>query len=451
MQEFAIAILADPDVPDKAQDLCAGLHVEPEIRKAKVFSDATEMVLSAQQFDVLVVMHPTWAIFDAMCRGAIVMTNQRNRYLWHLNNCVRSNPSLNGILASIQYLTQKKHLMSVLGRQARTINRRCSRSKFTSSFLSSPGLVERAPKSKPARKTKPAATILIPASPEQVTDNAYVPTTSPPTTSPPATSPPTTSPPSVISVVIPCYNDENVVLDAVQSVLSQTPDMSVEIIIVDDGSTDGTRDILASLDDDSITVVCQKNQGPSGARNTGLRFLSEHSSYVAFLDSDDIWDRTFLEKTVGALQSSDGIFGLAYCNTQVSLDGKPHSLMRPQYSWERLISSWGIIATGSFVLRREALEAAGLFDEEIDRGEDLEWMWRVALHCDFLHVDETLHHYRRASDGQLATSAVNTTLLQQRRMRCISIRDKSSPPVPPGSLPARPAVGIASAKHRRRR
>lgn len=439
MREFAIAILADPDVPDKARDLRVGLCHEPEIREAKVFSDAMKMVSSAQQFDVLVVMHPTWAIFDAMCRGAIVMTNQRNRYLWHLNNCVRSNPSLNGVLVSIQYLAQKKHLMSVLGKQARTINRRCSRSKFTSSFLSSPGLVERAPKSKPVRKTKPAATILTPASPEQVTANVLT------------TSPPTTSSPSIISVIIPCYNDENVVLDAVQSAQSQTPDMSVEIIIVDDGSTDGTRDVLASLDDDRITVVCQKNQGPSGARNTGLRFLSEHSSYVAFLDSDDIWDKTFLGKMVGALQSSDGIFGLAYCNTQVSLDGKPHSLMRPQYSWERLISSWGIIATGSFVLRREALEAGGQFDEEIDRGEDLEWMWRVALHCDFLHVDETLHHYRRASDGQLATSTVNTTLLQQRRMRCISIRGKRSPPVPPGTPSARPAVGIASAKHRRRR
>ena len=323
--------------------------------------------------------------------------------------------------------------MSVLGRQAKGLNRRCSRSKFTESFLSPPRLVERALKA----KVVPVTTMPPAIPPEHDTSSTPV--------------LPTTSPPSVISVVIPCYNDENVVADAVQSVLSQTLDVDIEIIIVDDGSTDGTRDVLASLDDDRITVVCQKNQGPSGARNTGLRFLSEYSSHVAFLDSDDIWDKTFLEKMVGALQASDKRFGLAYCNTQVSLDGKPQNLMRPQYSWEHLISSWGIIATGSFVMRRETLEAAGRFDEEIERGEDLELMWRLALYCDFIHVDETLHYYRRASDGQLATTAVNTTLLQQRRMRYLSIRGKGSPPVLPGSVPARPAVEIASAKSRRRR
>ncbi len=432
MREFAIAILADPDMPEKARDLCAGLDSKSE-RGTKVFSDARRMVSSAQQFDILIIMHPTWAIFDAMCRGSIVVTNQRNKYLWHLNNCVRSNPSLDSVFTSISYLSQKKHLISVLGRQARTIGRRCNRAKFADSFMSSPGLADRRPKD----ESPPTV-----ARSQSDCQHDRVPETPPP-------DPPTESQTLIVSVVIPCYNDEAVVADSVQSALSQTLDAVVEIIVVDDGSTDGTRSVLASFGD-NITVVCQANQGPSGARNTGLRFIDPNSSYVAFLDSDDVWDKAFLEKTVGTLRSSDKRFGLAYCNTQVSLDGKPQSLMRPQYSWERLISSWGIIATGSFAIRRRALEAAGPFDEEIERGEDLEWMWRVALHCDFLHVDETLHYYKRASDGQLATSAVNTTLLQQRRMRCISIRGKSSPPVPPGATPARPSVGIASARRRRR-
>jgi len=438
LREFAIAILVDRDMPDKTYDLCASLNMEKQICEAKAFLDARELVSSVHQFDMLVIMHPTWAIFDAMCHGAIVVTNQRNRYLWHLNNCVRSNPSLDDILTSIRYLAQKKHLMSVLSRQARTINRRCDRSKFAGSFLPSPRLVNRhlEPNLAP-----PVPTLPVLAPPEQDL---------PLTSEQAAVHLATTNPPLTVSVVIPCYNDEAVVADAVRSALSQTLDANVEIIVVDDGSVDGTRDVLAALDD-SITVVFQKNQGPSSARNTGLRFLSPHSSYVAFLDSDDIWDNTFLEKMVGILRSSDERFGLAYCNTQVSLDGKPQSVMRPQYSWERLISSWGIIATGSFAIRREALDAAGLFDEEIERGEDLEWMWRVALYCDFLHVDEILHYYKRASAGQLATSAVNTTLLQQRRMRCISIRGKSSPPAPVGSSLIHPPVGIASAKHRRRR
>ncbi|MGA7802821.1 MAG: glycosyltransferase family A protein, partial [Gammaproteobacteria bacterium] len=98
----------------------------------------------------------------------------------------------------------------------------------------------------------------------------------------------------LISVIMPCFNAQRFVGEAVDSVFSQT-DVTVELIVVDDGSTDGSRDVLASLAQrhaDRMTVLHQQNRGPYPARNLAL----EHSKgdLVAFLDADDYWDPTCL-------------------------------------------------------------------------------------------------------------------------------------------------------------
>src|SRR4051812_26873537 len=97
---------------------------------------------------------------------------------------------------------------------------------------------------------------------------------------------------SLVSVIIPTYNRANVVSEAVESVLNQTYS-KVELIVVDDGSTDDTLEKLRRFGN-TITVITQENAGPSAARNAGI--ANARGDLIAFLDSDDLWLPTNLER-----------------------------------------------------------------------------------------------------------------------------------------------------------
>lgn len=94
-----------------------------------------------------------------------------------------------------------------------------------------------------------------------------------------------------VSVIIPCYNHGHYLPHAVNSVLAQTF-TDWEAIIVDDGSTDNTREVAAQFTDERVRYVHQENRGLSGARNTGIR--AAQGAYLAFLDADDEWEPRFL-------------------------------------------------------------------------------------------------------------------------------------------------------------
>ena len=415
MRELIVAILVEPDSPDPAA-LVRAIRAAGA-KSVRVVRDAREFVVAGCPADVLVALHATWAMYDAMCRGLVVVTNHRSRYLWHLNNSVRV-PSPGLIPAALRQLSNNEHLLSIVRSQAKRIRLRCDRREFVASLVArdpSPKPGSESPPSPPAAPSPPPAT--EPAAQEVAAQEVAAPK---------------------VSVIMPCYNDENVIGESVRSVLSQTW-QNLELIVVDDGSADGSRAALAILakSDDRVTVACKPNGGPSSARNLGLR-LAGDSDYIAFLDSDDTWNPAFLGKMVGALAAAGSSVGFAYCDSEVTLDGEFKEIAGVEYSWPRLINGWGIIPTGTFVVTRAAADSAGLFDEEIERGEDLEWMWRIGLHCEFAHVAETLHHYRRESGGQLATAPVNIELLERRRRECLALRPPAAPPVDPARRRAKP-------------
>jgi len=105
-----------------------------------------------------------------------------------------------------------------------------------------------------------------------------------------------------VSVIIPAYNAALLIRRCIESVLSQVGGFSIEVIIVDDGSTDDTIALVRQLGETRISVICQENQGPAMARNRGLERAT--GEYVAFLDADDYWMPEFLKHTVTFLEST---------------------------------------------------------------------------------------------------------------------------------------------------
>ena len=110
---------------------------------------------------------------------------------------------------------------------------------------------------------------------------------------------------TTVSVVMTCYNHEKYIVSAVQSVLDQTfPDF--ELIIIDDGSTDGTRDMLKTFNDDRIRLIFQENEGPGSACNAGLNIVS--GEFIALMSGDDVCYPERLEKQLSYSKKSKAAF-----------------------------------------------------------------------------------------------------------------------------------------------
>jgi glycosyltransferase involved in cell wall biosynthesis len=185
-----------------------------------------------------------------------------------------------------------------------------------------------------------------------------------------------------VSVLMPAYNAERYLAPAVESVLRQSL-ADFELLIVDDGSSDGTVAVAQSFAgrDPRVRVLAQRNAGPGPARNLGFRTAS--GRFFAFLDSDDEWDETFLQENVGVLLSRpdiDIVIGNAR-NRGGKRDGQPS---RPLRRDGQVISLAEILAdeTSLFIMsvfRREVIDAIGGFDAAMFTNEEYEMWIRAAL------------------------------------------------------------------------
>lgn len=202
----------------------------------------------------------------------------------------------------------------------------------------------------------------------------------------------------LISVVIPTYNYRRYVVEAVESVLAQTY-RPLEVIVADDGSTDGTAEELARYGD-QIRYTYQPNRGLPAARNLGIRAAA--GQHLAFLDSDDLWAPTKIEKQVALIEKSPRV-GVVYCDgCHVDLrTGVTQPLsVRPDGRGDlrrRLLHRNCITGSASAVLvRRECFEKAGLFNEDLRSAEDWDMWIRISRHYEFDFVPEpliTLRHH----------------------------------------------------------
>jgi glycosyltransferase involved in cell wall biosynthesis len=219
---------------------------------------------------------------------------------------------------------------------------------------------------------------------------------------------------ATVAVVIPTFNRRDFVVPAIESVLAQRF-RDFELVVVDDGSTDGTEEALRRFAR-QIHYVRQPNAGVSAARNTGIRRSS--SEWVAFLDSDDEWDPDYLGAQLAAARS-DRHLAMQTANCRfIAVDGTTtdyfsmsgaERLFRGADTFDvprpfAFVVERGPWQIGATIVRRDALVQAGLFDETLTLGEDLELMARVARYGSFRLIRrELVNVFRRVEQSPSLT------------------------------------------------
>ncbi len=202
--------------------------------------------------------------------------------------------------------------------------------------------------------------------------------------------------PKSVSVVIPTYNYGRFIEDALRSVFNQTRSPS-EIIVVDDGSTDDTASIIGTFGD-GVRYIHQDHAGVCAARNRGVS--ESTSELIAFLDADDIWEPTNLEKQLARFESDDDI-GLVYCamrefdgetgeTIQFYLEGSEDGVADNLLLWEGPTVAPG----GAVIVRLIAFDHVDGFDTRMKVSEDWDFGYRIARRFKIGFVAEPLLNYR---------------------------------------------------------
>lgn len=203
-----------------------------------------------------------------------------------------------------------------------------------------------------------------------------------------------------VSVVIPAYNCQDYIAATIESIFSQTYN-DYEIIVVDDGSADGTARVISGFSD-KIKYVYQSNAGPAAARNTGI--LKARGEYIAFLDHDDVWLPDKLKMQVELL-SRNASLGLVFTDTYIVEDklflspvaGSLFTFqLRPPHRGKVLKELFidNFIPTPSVMARRDCFDKAGMFNPALVPIEDYDMWLHIAAFYEVDFIDVPLVKYR---------------------------------------------------------
>lgn len=203
----------------------------------------------------------------------------------------------------------------------------------------------------------------------------------------------------LVSVIIPCYNGEQFLGEAIDSALRQTV-REIEVIVVDDGSTStGPRDLVAGYSD-RIRYIRQDNKGISAARNTGIE--AARGDLIAFLDDDDVWLPEKLEKQLEFLERvrfdgrDVGLVSTAFIYTDESLNeiGR-FSLPYAGLVFDQLMFTDLVGLPSSVIVPHAVLEAVGGFNDDLRASEDYDLWLRIASRYEIFSLNEYLVKYRQ--------------------------------------------------------
>jgi glycosyltransferase involved in cell wall biosynthesis len=203
---------------------------------------------------------------------------------------------------------------------------------------------------------------------------------------------------STISVIVPAYNAERTILETIESVQQQTFS-DFELIVINDGSTDRTLELLSTVQDSRLKIFSYENGGLSVARNRGICHAT--GEFIAFLDADDLWTPDKLELQLAALQQHPEA-GVAYSWTHfMDEQGKSFHPDKPTFFegnvYPQLLVS-NFLASGSNpLIRRQAIESVGEFDPSVSGAADWDFWLRLAAGWPFVVVPKPQILYRQSS------------------------------------------------------
>ncbi len=209
---------------------------------------------------------------------------------------------------------------------------------------------------------------------------------------------------SILSVIIPTYNRKQKTLEAIQSVIAQSFS-DIEIIVVNDGSTDSTADFLRSQNL-PIVLITKSNGGVSSARNAGID--RARGEYIAFLDSDDLWLEGKLKAQLEYFDQHSDI-SIVYTDQYINIDG--NNLDQTRFERQAPKNKLALpafvdftpIHTSTVMLKKEVFERVGTFDESLQLHEDSEFWNRVSDRYEFGFIEKPLGIYRWESNAEHLT------------------------------------------------
>lgn len=206
----------------------------------------------------------------------------------------------------------------------------------------------------------------------------------------------------MFSVIIPLYNKENTVTRAIMSVLQQTY-QKFEIIIVNDGSTDNSLEVVKNIDDPRLIIVSQQNGGVSSARNKGIK--TSHNELLAFLDADDEWEIDFLESIDYLIAKypkcgmyATGRFERSNLKGENRMICSKENLSKDFIIKEYLAEPY-IIQMSSMCVRKSIVEEIGYFPLNIKIGEDVDFKLRIACKNKIAYFNEPKTIYYLAAEN----------------------------------------------------
>ncbi len=216
----------------------------------------------------------------------------------------------------------------------------------------------------------------------------------------------------LISVIIPLYNCEKYIKDALDSIFKQNYP-NIEVIVVNDGSTDHSLQIVEQFGKD-ITIIFQKNQGPASAKNTGIK--QAKGSILAFLDSDDLWTDNHIQCMLPFLENDDSYDAVKGQTIKVkNFEDKSLQVGLPVSSYGNNLYQISekayyqpVMASGLY--KADIFDKIGLFDETMFQGEDIDWVNRFNSSAGKeKKINETTLLYRRHENNM-------TNVIQDLRM-----------------------------------
>lgn len=217
----------------------------------------------------------------------------------------------------------------------------------------------------------------------------------------------------LVSICMPAYNAEKYIRETINCLLGQTY-KNIELIIVDDGSTDNTLKIINSIVDSRIKVLSNPKKNAASARN--FAYLNSEGDYIVFFDADDLVDHDFIEKQVNKLQEDENAIVLSnwgrFYNNDIRTYQEEFFIVKKDLTYKEWILAYWLevkhtTPPGRAIISRKLIEKTPLWDETLTLNDDFQFFNELFFHCSNIKYNNTNFYYRSGINGLSSKKSTN--------------------------------------------